>query len=137
MSFPLTAAINHPMPNIQNPISAASTSANPSLSFNQPFAHYQHPPPPSHQHPITTNLLPSTLSQPITSSNKTNHISASQAPNTNTAIPRSDSQSFLLNTTDDYSYDEYYVNKNNVTTNATFDSQTTLQELEASNTDNS
>ena len=137
MSFSLTASINHPMPSIQNPISAASTSANPKVLFNQPFAHYQHPPPPSHLNPLTTTLLPSTPSQPITSSNKTNHVSASQAPNTNTAIPRSDSQSFLLNTTDDYFYDEYFVNHNNVTTNATIDSQTTLQEQEASNTDNS
>ena len=38
MSFPLTASVNHPMTSIQNPISNASTLANPKVSFNQPFA---------------------------------------------------------------------------------------------------
>ena len=128
MSFPLTASINHPMTSIQNPISDASTLANPKVSFNQPFAHYQHPPPPSHLKPL--------VSQPITSSNKTNHVSESEAPITNTSIPLNDS-SFLFNSKDDYFYDEYYVNKTNVTTNATIDSQTTLQEQDESNTDNS
>ena len=107
------------MTSIQNPISNASTLANPKVSFNQPFGYYQHPPPPSHSQPL--------VSQPTTPSNKRNHVSESQAPITNTSISLNDS-SLLFNSKDDHFYEEFfYVNKTNVITNATIDSQTTLK----------
>ena len=120
MSFPLTPNANHSMPSIQNPNSRVSTLANQKVSFHQPFGYYQHSPPPPHTQPL--------VSQHTTFSHKNNHHSGSKLPIINTSILQNDSN-INPNHTDDYFDDELLtVNVSNITSNATVDSQSTIDD---------
>ena len=124
MSFPLTPNANHSMPSIQNPNSHVSTLANQKVSFHQPFGYYQHSPPPPHTQPLA--------SQSTAFSHRNNHHLRSK-----TSILQHDSN-LNPNHTDDYFDDDIFtVNVSNITSNATVDSNSTIDDQNDFNNDES